>query len=173
MKNRLTGAAVLFLFAVVSFASCTKNSPNRKVAIHIRLGDAPADYSAVNIDLKEVQIKVARNASENDWLTLKTHAGIYNLLAYQRGADTLVATGLTGSGVLREMRLVLGTNNTLSIGDLVYTLIIPDGAESGLNILLDRPVTQPVETVTLDFDAFLSVRKGPDGFTMIPVIKVK
>ena len=74
---------------------------------------------------------------------------------------------------LLQIRLVLGDNNTLSIGDLVYSLTIPGGAESGLKILLDKPVTQPVETVTLDFDALLSIREEQDSFKLIPAIKIK
>lgn len=141
--------------------------------LHVRLTDAPGDYDSVNIDLREIRIKSNSDASDEGWQTLETNAGIYDLLSYQNGNDTLVAKGLIDLKNIQQIRLVLGDRNTIVAEGVSYPLTIPSGAESGLKIMLNKVIAQPADTVILDFDALLSIKEENDSFKLRPVITVK
>src|SRR5689334_24682674 len=95
--------------SIVFFTSCDKGSSGTN--LKVKLTDAPAAYDEVNVDIQEVKIKMDEDTG---WISLATTAGVYNLLDYQNGLDTLIAqTFVTGSTV-KEVRLVLGTDNTIT-----------------------------------------------------------
>ncbi|MFN2456809.1 MAG: DUF4382 domain-containing protein [Chitinophagaceae bacterium] len=161
------------LFAIVATASilvysCTKDS-GKDTTFQILMTDAPTTLQEVNIDLREVRVKFTDTA----WVTLQTNAGVYNLLALQNGVSTLIAQGNFASNVVKEIRLILGENNTVKEDNQVYPLRIPSGAESGLKIKVDKKLNATLETLLIDFDAALSVKKENDGYKLRPVIKVK
>lgn len=140
--------------------------------LNIRLTDGPIDLDEVNIDLQQIYVK-GQNGFEE--IPLGTSAGIYNLLDYQNGIDTLVATGVSsGLTVIREIRLVLGENNSVVAQGETYDLKIPSGGESGLKIKVCLDLTGvPVYDLILDFDAAASIHKTGNGkYIMKPVIRI-
>ncbi len=161
---------MISISAVILFTSCTKE--NTLTKLNIKLTDAPGDYAEVNIDLKEVQVNY-RNDSTG-WETLPTFAGIYDLLKLQNGVDTLIASTTIPSSVLTEIRLVLGKNNTVKVGDSLFPLKIPSGESSGLKIKVDKKLYGSLETVIIDFDAALSIHENGNGeYILKPVIRLK
>ena len=134
--------------------------------------DAPADFDEVNIDLKEINVKFATDTT--GWVALQTTPGIYNLLGLQNGVDTLVAQGNFPSNVVKEIRLVLGDNNTIMSGGQSYPLTIPSGSESGLKIKFSKKLDQSLNILLIDFDAAMSVSQNGSGSYMLkPVIRIK
>eukprot|EP01035_Chromulina_nebulosa_P036072 gene36072-48550_t len=127
-----------FTGLLVFFLACNKedsdSSSADKTTLTIRMGDDPLDAQEVNIDLQEVKIKL----EEGDWLSLPTREGIYNLLAYQNGVDTAIAYGLCPLGIIKDIRLIVGTNNTIRVDGQLHSLTIPSGSESGLKIKIDK-----------------------------------
>jgi hypothetical protein len=163
---------VLVLLAGFLFYACTKNSgtdDQKNTTLQILLTDAPTALQEVNIDLKEVRVKFTDTA----WVTLQTTAGIYNLLALQNGVSSIIAQGNFATNVVKEIRLILGENNTIKENNQIYPLRIPSGSESGLKIKVDKKLNATIETLLIDFDAALSVKKENDGFKLRPVIRVK
>lgn len=139
--------------------------------LRIRLTDAPTALDEVNIDLKQVTLKM--KGAEEKWVSLKTNAGIYNLLALQNGIETMIAEGAVGQGTVQEIRLVLGNNNSVVANGTTFPLTIPSGAESGLKIKLSKEMRQPLESLLIDFDAALSVKKENNGYKLRPVLRLK
>jgi len=164
--NRLLIAAAC---AGTFIIACKKESENS--TLHIRLTDAPAELEEVNVDLKQVNVKMASDTSS--WVSLETHAGVYNLLGLQNGVDTLIATGTFPTGTVKEIRLVLGEENTIKSGGQTYPLTIPSGSESGLKIKISKELRAGLDSLIIDFDAGLSVKEEQDGFKLRPVVKVK
>lgn len=158
-----------------AFFACDKddnNTSNDTVTLNIRLTDGPGDYQQVNVDIEEVRIKSASDSSQ--WITLNTNAGIYNLLDFQNGVDTLLATGTVPSDTLKEVRLILGGDNSVMVDSVIYPLTTPSAQQSGLKIKIDKSLNISIDTLTLDFDAEKSVVKtGNGGYILKPVIKVK
>lgn len=162
-------AFALSLFSALVFVGCKKE--DQTSTLHVRLTDAPAELDEVNIDLKSVQVHF--NDDTTGWVTLQTRDTIYNLLALQNGLDTLIAEATVPANTVKEIRLVLGDNNTVKADGQVYPLTIPSGSTSGLKIKVNKKLSASIETVTLDFDAGASITEEQDGYKLRPVIKVK
>jgi hypothetical protein len=161
------------LIAAGTVAACNKSADtNATSQVQVRLTDAPFDAEEVNIDLRGVSVLYREDSS---WTNLNTTAGIYNLLDYQNGVDTLIATGsIPSTGTIKEIRLVLGNANTIVIDSIVYPLVIPGGSEAGLKVKLGKKTSRPIEDILLDFDANLSIhRTGNNKYMLKPVIKLK
>jgi len=176
MKKHVLILSALLLSASAIFMACSKDdtTSGRTSRLNVRLTDAPTAYDQVNVDIREVRVKFADDTLSSGWTTLTTYPGIYNLLAYQNGVDTLLGTGVFPVQVVKEIRFVLGPNNTIMDGGVVYPLTIPSGAESGLKIKVNKSLNATLETIIIDFDAALSVHKeGTGNYKLRPVLKVK
>jgi hypothetical protein len=168
MKNKHL-VMILAIFSLISFYSCTKdNSGNTDLSV--KLTDAPAAFDAVNVDVREVRVNFRDDST--GWINLNTNAHVYNLLALQ-GVDTLLASGTVTAGNLKQIRLILGTDNSIVVGGISYPLMIPSGSESGLKININKKISEGSDSLVIDFDAALSVKLEPGGYKLRPVIKLK
>lgn len=137
----------------------------------ISLTDAPMAIEEVNIDLQKVVVKGDGQTEEID---LNTNAGIYNLLDYQNGLDTVIAGTFTNIQFINQIRLILGDSNTVKVNGEIHDLKVPSGSQSGLKIkvCLDLATTTAIDLL-LDFDAEQSVKQLGNGKYMLkPVIRV-
>jgi hypothetical protein len=157
------------VFSSMVFLACKKESGTS--TLQIKLTDAPADWEEVNIDLKAVNVNF--NGDSTGWVSLETRDSIYNLLDLQNGLDTLIAQGTFPTNTVKEIRLVLGNNNSIKVGGQTYPLTIPSGSTSGLKIKVNKKLNATIETIVLDFDAGMSVNEEQDGYKLRPVITVK
>lgn len=164
----LSTIALAGMVILATSTGCGKRQTSKFV---VHLTDAPGDFQEVNVDITEVWVKL--NKSNTGWFRLSTNQGVYNLLNYQNGITTMLAEGDLPQAPVSEIRLVLGTNNTLKVDDVLYPLEIPSGYESGLKIKLDRSLSSDIEHLTVDFDAAASVKlDGKDAYKLMPVLKV-
>lgn len=164
---------LLFVAAlVIAVSACQKNADNDTTNLKIRMTDNPFNATEVNVDIQEVKVNLRDDSS--GWVRLNTNAGIYNLLDLQNGIDTLLAQGIIPTGTLKEIRFVLGDNNSIKIDSTVYPLTIPSGGESGLKIKLSKSLHATVDSVLIDFDAALSIlQTGTGEYKLKPVLKIK
>lgn len=152
------------------FASCKKDTD--QTTLQIRMTDGPGDFQQVNIDIREIRVKTSEDTSQ--WLLLQTNAGVYNLLDFQNGIDTLLAFGPVPAVILKEVRFVLGPNNSVMVDSIMYPLTTPSAQESGLKVKIDKDLGLVVNTLLLDFDAAESVKlQGNGEYKLHPVIKLK
>ncbi len=172
---------LLALFALVSavIVSCEKNeNEGSTTSLNVRLTDNPIDLDSVFVDVREVRVKVSDDGldstNDNGWMNLTTNAGIYNLLNLQNGVDTLLATGIVPTQTVKEIRLILGPNNTVvDTFGVTHPLTIPSGGESGLKIKINKKLNSTLQTLLIDFDAALSIKKENSGYKLRPVLKLK
>jgi hypothetical protein len=171
MKNLFAGSILLILITIFTIA-CKKDNNS---TLEIRLTDAPLAVEEVNVDIQSVQVKFDDDSTNvNGWVTLSTNARVYNLLGLQNGVDTVLATGTFPANTVKEIRFVLGTNNTIKDNGVVYPLTIPSGGTSGLKIKVNKRLGLNLETLIIDFDAALSVKKEGNGdYKLRPVLKIK
>lgn len=168
LKNQIF--ALSAIVGVILFFACKKESGSS--TLMVRLTDAPAAYEEVNIDLERVTVKLANDSA--GWVELAAVPGIYNLLALQNGIDTLIGTINLPTTTVKEIRLILGADNSIKVGGNVYPLTIPSGSESGLKIKINKNLSAPIETLIIDFDAALSVHQTGNGeYKLKPVLKIK
>lgn len=161
----------LLTIAISVFVACKKDG-NSTTDLRIHLTDNPYNATEVNVDIREVRVNFRDDSS--GWVNLATHAGIYNLLDYQNGVDTVIAETIVPTGTVKEIRFVLGTENSIKINDVVYPLDIPSGASSGLKIKLNKQLNAHLDSLVIDFDAALSViQDGTGDYHLAPVLKIK
>ena len=63
--------------------------------LSVRMTDLPGNYDEVNVDIRGVEV-----TGNGGSVTLNINPGIYNLLDYANGVDTLIATGDVPAGLL-------------------------------------------------------------------------
>jgi hypothetical protein len=160
------------LASLVFFGSCEKINLDPVTELKVRLTDAPVNAQEVNVHIKEVRVNYSKDTS---WTSLSTKAGVYNLLDYQNGKDTLIAKGgVKATNVIQELRLILGEDNSLKINNETFPLQISNGFEKSLRVIVDKKMNREIETILIDFDAALSIIETSKGsYQLRPVLKVK
>ena len=162
------------LCAILFCNSCEKDKPEYGFIV-VNLTDAPAAYQQVNVDIQAVEVHVVPTSGNAQWITLPTQSGIYDLLKLQNGIDsTIVTTNQLPAGKITQMRLILGSNNSVvDNSNVTYPLTVPSGSQSGIKI--PGPITVNANTtvqVLLDFDASKSViQQGNQDYQLKPVIQ--
>lgn len=173
-KSTIALLSIVVITAI--FISCSKSKDASGTSVlHLRLTDAPTGFDEVNVDIREVRVKFSDDSSSSaGWTTMTTNAGVYNLLGLQNGVDTLLASSPLPRDTIKEIRFVLGPNNSIKDNGIVYPLTIPSGSESGLKIKVNKTLNASLETLLIDFDAALSVLKiGNGDYKLKPVLRVK
>ncbi|WP_162428106.1 DUF4382 domain-containing protein [Pontibacter pudoricolor] len=178
MKRKLI---IPFLLGALTFgfSSCdsdTDSEGSGTSQLQVRMTDAPGDYEEVNIEIESVQVHRENTDSEEGWVTLdEINPGIYNLLDFANGRDTLLASAELPAGNISQIRLVLGDENTVKLkSGEVIDLKTPSGQTSGVKLSVNAKLESDVTYVMLlDFDAAKSVvAKGNGGYNLKPVIRV-
>jgi hypothetical protein len=174
MRSFLITLSCILCTAIV-FTACKKDNESGQTNLTVRMTDNPYDATEVNVDVEQVRVKFSDDDDDdNGWIDLNTHAGIYNLLDLQNGIDTVLAVGLVPTGRLREIRFVLGSDNSIMINNVLYPLTIPSGSSSGLKIKLDKQLLTSSDSLLIDFDAALSIlQTGTGEYKLKPVLKIK
>lgn len=179
MKKQFLSAALIGLSLITGVIACQKDSTsdnNGKARLQVRLTDAPAPYDAVNIDIQKVMINTSEDTSTTQgWVELPIlHPGIYNLLDFRNGIDTVLADMEVPAGRINQIRLVLGPNNSVVIGGIQHELKTPSAQQSGLKLKLKADLTAGIlYRLYIDFDANRSVvTAGNSGqYILKPVIR--
>lgn len=161
----------IILFLAWAGLSACKKSPN-ECTLQVNLHDNPAAYEEVNVDIKDVEL----HSSENGWQSLTTNRGIYDLLKLQGDSDTVIVTPQNFNAIkLQQLRLILGSNNTVKVAGTVYPLALSSQDETGLKINLNKQLS-PSQTyvIDIDFDAAQSVIENGNGtYRLKPVLKAE
>jgi hypothetical protein len=160
---------ILILLLTFVLISCNKDNVVESPRLTFRLTDAPAAYDEVNIDIVGVQAII-----DGKTIDLEVNAGIYNLLDFTNGKDTVLVDQQIPEGKLSQIRLILGENNTLLSKGQSVDLTTPSAQQSGLKLNVQADFLQGVAyEYIIDFDASRSIVKtGSSKHILKPVIKV-
>jgi len=156
---------------IILLYSCSED--NEQARLSIRLTDAPGEYQEVLIDVQEVKVNYS-GADDSGWKTLtSTKSGIYNLLDFTNGMDTLLADEYLVAGKISQMRLVLGDDNQIKVNDEYYELKTPSAQQSGLKFNIHADLEEGITyRLWIDFDAGRSIiKKGNGDYSLKPVIR--
>lgn len=172
---------ILLFGASISFSGCSDDDANTSRVL-LKLIDASGDYKEVNIDL--IDILVNSHSDEEGWTSLeKVNTGIYDLIKLTGGKEALLADVELPSGYLNQIRLVLGTENSVRLNDdddndendVFVSLKTPSAQQSGLKLNVHTELVAGVTYIfILDWDADRSIIKSGNSVNYIlkPVIKV-
>ena len=174
-----------FIIALLGLQSCSGDNDkviNNTARVQLKLVDSPGDYLEVNVEI----VDVLYNNSENEegWISITPEGftpTIVDLTKLIAGNDFLLSDVIIPSGMLKQVRLVLGDKNTLVIegeqeGETATThLDTPSAQQSGLKLKLDTELEPGYSyTFILDWDVQKSIVKaGNSGkYILKPVIRV-
>jgi hypothetical protein len=180
MKRYQTLAKISMLIVlgalIVLFTGC-KDEEEGTASLSVSLESfnvARTTYDAVNIDIQSASIHTSTNADETSgWFELPTYTGIYDLLDYEAGNDTIIALEpFLELQTVSQIRLILGHENTIVVDGMTYDLDTPSAQSSGLKIQIHADL-QPnmAYKVVLNFDVDKSiVNTGNNKYKLLPVI---
>jgi len=167
MKPLLYTSAMLLILAFV-FISCNKELtldanavPAGKNELKVMLTDDPSVlYDSIFIDIQRVEVKVERADGSEHWDTLSIRAGVYNILRFRNGLDTLLAAGYVPDGNIEKIRITLGNNNSVMLNGVSIPLVLHNN-QHVFTISIDDDVDHldPDHLrLWLDFDGHGSIR---------------
>ena len=116
-------SGILSVAVLCWLVSCQKPRlilpPSQSSKFSIYLTDSQSNYEAVWINIQQVFIYVANDAlKQSGWIEVPmTRQGSYNLLNFQDGKDTLIARADIPPGIISQIRLILGNNNSLILNN--------------------------------------------------------
>ena len=177
-KQRVTMKNVKLFIMLLTFASlmmvgCKKEGKSGTTSnVKFNMTDAPANFDSLNIDVQSIQV----HTTAGGWVTMASSLGTINILSYVNGSTALVAQGDISAGGIDQIRLVLGSNNSVVVGGHSYNLSASSSAalQSGLTINVSGMLNPGSNYVfTIDFDAAQSVTAmGSANFQLTPVLRL-
>ena len=171
--NNLIFLSLLALTAII-FQGCSKEDSISEPIVEIEtetpfelyLTDCPFEADEVNVEILSVILEDENGEIES----LITNAGIFNLLDFTDGIDTLLAFGDISITNIENIHIELGDRNT----------IVVDGETFPLQLVENNTVTINVDLGTIDHLAFLvdffactSIVQDESGYFLNPIIKFK
>ena len=173
--GRLLPFAIVILFFTLSACQKSVSVSNQPSKMNIYLTDAPASYKAVWIDIQHVMVKSDAD-SAGGWVEVPLlKPGMYNLLDFRNGEDTLLGGVDLPAGKVSQIRLILGDTNQIVLEDgSTVDLKTPSAQQSGLKLNVDAELQPGIPyALVLDFDAARSIVKaGNSGqYILKPVIR--
>jgi hypothetical protein len=202
MKTKNTGklsAIAAFTFIILCAMSCKKTdlasagkAGTSTVSIYLTDDPSPV-FDNLFIDIQRVEVKAeddseAQNENgheaehdENDrngatdggWITLDIKPGVYDLLRFRNGLDTVLGTtSFANTKNLKKIRLTLGQDNHGVLNGVSVPLVIKDKN----NILVINLEEEPQSNngqfqLSVDIDAGRSVRQHGNEFELEPRFK--
>jgi len=166
MKSLIKFSALCFI--AIAIIGCKKEDQQTST-ITIKLKDAPAVvYEEVNVEVIEVKI----HSNVSGWVSLDVNDSIYDLLLLQNNSNAVLGSMTLPSGTVSQVRLILGTHNTVKVNNVIYPLSLSSQDESGLKLNIHQTLaSNQTYTLVLDFDASQSVLQNGNGtYKLKPVI---
>jgi hypothetical protein len=174
MKKLMRFTAVAFLVTSIIFFSCQKEAGNNNMsdvnkphAVTVYLTDHQTPvFDSVFIDLQKLEIKLEDDTLPNDgWVNLNIRTGVYNILRFRNGLDTVFAVGTLPNAKIKKIRLTLGTQNSVMKDNKTFPLRVKDE---------DRQVVANIDnsnfdisngqlSFSIDFDAGNSIQVDNSG----------
>jgi len=187
---------LIFLLSIFfsCIVSCNDSDNEGTATISVKLVDEPGDYENVFVEVVDVLVKYEGDDNEdadedmdqdgdidnddNGWQSLGIiNPGIYDLLELTGGISLeLVDDVEVASGVIKQIRLVLGDENTVVLEGETEPrpLNTPSAQQSGLKVMVNQPIDAGFNyDFILDFDADESiVMAGNSGnINLKPVLR--
>lgn len=158
-KNILLAMSFCLLFLF----NCNEDSKSSEDTsrITVRLVDNPGDFDHVYVEVVDVLVKVNDESEDaSGWETINPiNTGIYDLLDLTGGVNVLFAEDYeVPSGMLNQIRLILGSENSVVIDGETLPLNTPSAQQSGLKVKVNQILEPGFEyDFILDFDVEQSI----------------
>ncbi len=194
---KLLGLALSVLSVILLVVACNKSASGpQKKSLVVHLTDDPALFSSVLIDIKTVEVKIDTNLSHGDhfadddkdadddlkdhdqygkWDTLNIRPGVYDIMKFRNGLDTILAAGNIPVGRIGKIRITLGNNNSVVVSNVSYPLNLAPGQGKYLYVKIDQDDLDESGygqlSLWIDFDLSESIEEDNGVYYLKPVLK--
>jgi len=161
------------LLVPVIFLPFTFSCKEKKVKfspVHFYLMDSPSDFDSINIHIKSIEANVIGDSAV--WVPVDTKDTIVNVFHLQDSITMQVAHDNVPTGLLKQIRFILGDDNSVVIGGVSHPLQLPATGSGALLIDIDKKLNEVFNGFILDFDASQSIVADSGNYRLEPVIKL-
>jgi Domain of unknown function (DUF4382) len=164
----LAAAVAIFLYSCQKDLAGSSADPNKPHQVTIYLTDHQTPvFDSVFVDLQRLEVKLEDDTLPNGgWINLSIRTGVYNILRFRNGLDTLFATGSLPNARLKKIKLVVGTQNSVMKNGQSFPLRVKDeDREVFINLDDDQfDITANGQVIFwIDFDAGNSIQVDNSG----------
>ncbi len=190
------GLSILALSLLIIACNKSATTPAGKKSLSVYLTDDPAQFTAVFIDIKTVEVKIDEDLNhdshfaDNDmdadddktdhdqygkWDTLGIRPGVYNIMNFRNGIDTLLAAGKIPVGRIGKIRLTLGNNNSVVVANASRPLQLSPGQNNYVYVKIEENDLDETPSgeigLWIDFDLSASIQENQGAYFLKPYIK--
>ncbi|MBT8304393.1 MAG: DUF4382 domain-containing protein [Bacteroidia bacterium] len=169
MKTLKNLKLIFATLLTLTFIACSNESNTQNdidsgtqdpARITVKLQDMPGDYDNVFVEVIDVMVKYDSDQGEDGWQSLEAiNTGVYDLLELTGGVNVLLADDYEiPAGELKQIRLILGEDNSIVVNGETLPLRTPSAQQSGLKIQINELLEPNIGyTFLLDFDVDESI----------------
>jgi hypothetical protein len=158
-------ACLLSLFIYSCKQKEIKTSP-----VQFFLIDSPTDFDSVNIHIKKIEANVVSDSVR--WIPLQTKDTVANLFHFQDSLTLMIAQDIVPLGMLKQIRFILGNDNTVVVNGVSYPLQLSSDVSSELMIQVGKKLNEVFNGFILDFDASQSIVAENGEYRLQPVVRL-
>lgn len=160
------GAFVLYSCRKEKSGDMADTGKPAKATIYLTDHQTPV-FDSVFIDIQQLEVKLEDDTLPNDgWVTMAIRPGVYNILRFRNGLDTLFANGNLPNARLKKIRMTLGTQNSVVKGTQSFPLKVKDNDRQVVANVDDSnfDIVAPGQVIFwIDFDAGNSIKVDNSG----------
>lgn len=167
----------LFFFLSLSISilfliGCGGATSSSDANLQVLLTDAPADdASELNVTFGAVRLVPAGDENaEAGIVTVSETGGSFDVLELRNGETELLGEAAVPNGSYTQLRLIV-EEASITVDGETSPVTIPSGAQSGLKINIEPPLTAAAgqsSTIILDFNARRVIQTGNGAYKMGP-----
>lgn len=143
--------------------------------LRVTMFDEPADYDSVFVEIASVEAHRQSGEQDSGWITLSEDTLLADLLMLIDGEEQVLGEASVEPGVIRQLRITMGENNRLVIGEDSYDLDVIGVGHSEVILEINAEIEEGrLYELFLDFDVSQSIvsRGDEEGYDLEPEIRV-
>jgi len=167
--------SVCGLFFLQACNSSLSGSSGGQGKVNVHMTDSPAaNIEALTVNIVRIEAHKNGADSTSGWQVISDSSETVNILNLTNGKTRLIGSQNLDAGSYSQIRLVLGSNNTITVAGQTFPITIPSGAQTGIKINANIDVKAHENfNLLLDFNAAQSVHMtgmGNGRYMLKPVI---
>ncbi len=163
--------ALLVIFVSACEKDATKNPAEQNNSFTIKMTDAPANYSALQIEIERVEAYLQGEG----WMVLSEEAQLVNVLELTNGNSVAIAqeSGIQ-TGLFTAVALYIGDENTLFVDENGSQVSISLEGNARIELAINQQISEDSHAeVLLDFNVAASIIESASGdFVLDPEVTV-
>lgn len=160
---------ILAVFILPFTYSCNKKEIKTS-PVQFFLIDSPSNFDSVNIHIKKIEANVVYDSTR--WIPLHTKDTVVNLFNFRDSVTMMIAQDIVPLGLLKEIRFILGDDNSVVVNGITYPLQLSGNGSPGFMIQVGKKLNEAFNGFILDFDASQSIIAENGAYRLQPVVRL-